>query len=71
MSFLIEKIILDKIETKYPNLEHFKSKYSREFLQLKSCLMSIEEYYQIHVGDDEVAYLCKMFIENKNSGYSV
>lgn len=66
MSFLIEKLILDKLETLFPSLEEFKSKYSREFIQLKSCLLSIEDYYQIQIDDNEVAFLCKMFIENKN-----
>lgn len=67
MSFLIEKLIKEMPETKFPDLEVFKSKYSREFIQLKSCLNSIEDYYQLHIIDDEVAYLCKMFIENKAS----
>lgn len=67
MSFLVEKLIKDQPETKFPDLEAFLSKYSREVIQLKSCISSLEDYYQIHVNDDEVAYLCKMFIENKTS----
>ncbi|MBI9013712.1 MAG: sigma 54-interacting transcriptional regulator [Clostridiales bacterium] len=67
MSFLIEKLIKEQAETNFPDLDEFMSKYSREFIQLKSCLNSIEDYYQLQIIDDEVAYLCKMFIENKNS----
>ena len=67
MSFLIEKLILEQPETKFPNLDEFKSRFSREFIQLKSCLSNLEDYYQLHVNDDEIAYLCKMFIENKDS----
>jgi transcriptional regulatory protein LevR len=67
MSFLVEKLIKELPETTFPNLDEFKSKYSREFIQLKSCLNSIEDYYQLHIIEDEVAYLCKMFIENKGS----
>lgn len=71
MSFMIEKLMLEKPETKFPDLELFISKYSREMIQLKSCLSNIEEYYQLQIADDEVAYLCRMFIENKKNDFSV
>lgn len=67
MSFLVEKMIKDQPETHFDGLEGFKSRYSREFLQVKGCLTTLEDYYQIHIGDDEVAYLCRMFIENTAS----
>lgn len=64
MSFLIDKLIKDQPDTVFPELDKFINKYSREVMQLKNCLRPIEEYYQISIGDDEVAFLCKMFIEN-------
>ncbi|MBN2795383.1 MAG: sigma 54-interacting transcriptional regulator [Clostridia bacterium] len=67
MSFLVEKLIKELPETEFKELDAFKSKYSREFFQIKSCLNTIEDYYQLHIGDDEVAYLCKMFVENRDS----
>jgi len=66
MSFLIEKLLLDKPATVFKELLEYKSQYSREFTQIKGCLISIEDFYQIHVTDDEIAYLCKMFIENSS-----
>lgn len=64
MSFLVEKLIKDLPDTQFPDLATFLDRYSREVLQLKNSLRSIEEYYQIHISDHEVAFLCKMFLEN-------
>ena len=64
LSFLIEKLLQEEADTPFDNLDSFKSQYSREFVQIKHCLSSIEDHYQIHVSDDEIAYLCKMFINN-------
>jgi transcriptional regulatory protein LevR len=64
LSFLVEKLLLEEAETPFENLEDFKSQYSREFIQIKQCFASLEDHYQISVSDDEIAYLCKMFINN-------
>ena len=64
LSFLIEKLLLDESETKFKDLESFKSQYSREFIQIRNCLNTIEDAYQLHVGDDEAAFICKMFVNN-------
>ncbi len=64
MSFLIEKMLQDKTATPFKNLVEFKQKYSREFIQIRGCLNPMEDFYQIQINDDEVAYLCKMLIEN-------
>ena len=64
MSFLIEKMLQDKAATPFKNLVEFKQKYSREFIQIRGCLNPMEDFYQIQINDDEVAYLCKMLIEN-------
>ncbi len=64
MSFLVEKLLKDKPATKFENLIEFKEKYTREFIQIRGCLNAMEDFYQIQINDDEVAYLCKMLIEN-------
>lgn len=64
MSFLIEKLLKDKPLTVFNGLQEYKAKYSREFSQIKSCLINIEDFYQIHVNDDELAFICRMLIEN-------
>jgi transcriptional regulatory protein LevR/transcriptional regulator with AAA-type ATPase domain len=64
MSFLIEKMLQDKAATPFVNLMDFKRKYDREFIQIRTCLSPLEDFYQIQINDDEVAYLCKMLIEN-------
>jgi len=64
MSFLVEKLLKDKPATPFVNLIEFKEKYTREFIQIRGCLNAMEDFYQIQINDDEVAYLCKMLIEN-------
>ncbi|MCH4887243.1 PRD domain-containing protein [Acidaminobacter sp. JC074] len=64
MSFLVEKLLKEKPATPFDNLEAFKEKYTREFIQIRTCLNAMEDFYQIQINDDEVAYLCKMLIEN-------
>lgn len=64
MSFLVEKLLKDMPATAFKGLIEFKEKYTREFIQIRGCLNAIEDFYQIQINDDEVAYLCKMLIEN-------
>jgi len=67
LAFLLEKLIKEEAETAFKNLDQFKNRYSREMVQLRNCLTSLEDTYQVHVGEDELAYICKMFVNNDAS----
>lgn len=66
MSFLIDKLIQDQPTSEFKDLKAYKAQYSRECIQIKNCLGVLEEGYLIQFSDDDIAYLCKMIIENKS-----
>lgn len=65
ISFLVEKLIKGDSGIVFSDLEKFQKEYKEEMADIKQSLLSLENKYKIVVGDDELAYLCQMFLENK------
>lgn len=65
--FLIDKLTKDGKETPFVMLNEFRHSNSREFILVKQCLKLLEERYNINVGENELAHIVKMIINNKIS----
>lgn len=65
--FMIDSL-LDKKDTKvFENLMEFKKTYFKEMEIVDKSFETIEKKYNIKIGDNEMAYIVKLFIENKDS----
>ena len=65
--FLIDNILSGVGLRKFDELEDFRNEYSYEMKLVKKCLKTVEVKYKISIGDNEIAYIVKLFIENDNS----
>ncbi|SHH86608.1 sigma 54 modulation protein [Caloranaerobacter azorensis DSM 13643] len=65
LSFLIDKLCGGGKEVNFHNLEEYKDQYSRELIIIKDCLRPLERNYNIEIGENELAYICKMFLLNR------
>ena len=50
----------------FKDLDEFIDEYSREITQIKQSLKSLEEQYDVEIGDNELAYICRMFMYNES-----
>ncbi|MDU5110941.1 MAG: sigma 54-interacting transcriptional regulator [Clostridium sp.] len=65
--FLIDKLSKNGKETPFVMLNEFRNANSKEFILIKQCLKLLEERYNINIGEDELAHIVKMVINNKVS----
>ena len=65
--FLIDNLIEGKVPRKFDNLEEYKKVYKKDMEILKEIFQTIELKYNIFIGENEIAYILKMFLSNKNS----
>ncbi len=65
--FLIDKLKKGGKDTPFVMLNEFRHSNSREFILVKQCLKLLEERYNINVGENELAHIVKMIINNKIS----
>lgn len=70
LSFLVDKLCSGGTETTFDDLKEYKNQYSRELILIKNCLKTLEENYNIEIGENELAYICKMFLLNKENTYN-
>ena len=63
-AFLIERLVNGKKEVKFKDLENYRHNKNKEFILVKKALKLIENIYKINVGDDELAHIVRMIIEN-------
>lgn len=64
ISFLIDKLRHDGNEIIFKKLEEYRYKHNKEFILIKKALRHLEHDYEINIGDDELAYIVRMVIEN-------
>lgn len=64
ISFLVDKLLSGGSETVFHELEDYKSQFSRELILTKKCLKTLEDNCNIEIGENELAYICKMFLLN-------
>ncbi|NFV13486.1 PRD domain-containing protein [Clostridium sporogenes] len=64
ISFMIDKIRNGGLENNFENLREYTDKYKKGFKVVNKSFMNIEQAYDITIGDNEKAYILKMFINN-------
>lgn len=62
--FMLDKLKGGGRYTRFEGLEAFKSQYSKEMILTKKGVSGLEKKYEIAISENELAYLCKMFISN-------
>ncbi|SHK65673.1 sigma 54 modulation protein [Clostridium cavendishii DSM 21758] len=62
--FLIDKLINGGKETPFAMLNNFRNENNREFILIKQCLRAIEMSYEVNIGENELAYIVRMIINN-------
>ena len=65
--FLIDKLSTGGKETPFVMLNEFRNTNNKEFILIKQCLKLLEERYNINIGENELAHIVKMVINNKVS----
>jgi transcriptional regulatory protein LevR/transcriptional regulator with AAA-type ATPase domain len=64
ISFLIDKLKHGGNEIVFKKLEDYMNKYNKEFILIKKIIRTLEQNYEINIGDDELAYILRMIKEN-------
>ena len=64
MGFLVDKIKKGRKETLFVNLNEYRAKHSKEFVLVKKSLMLIEREHSINIGENEIAFIVKMILNN-------
>ncbi|MGO5064216.1 PRD domain-containing protein [Clostridium sporogenes] len=67
IGFMIDKIRNGGLENNFENLREYTDKYKKGFKVVNKSFMNIEQAYDITIGDNEKAYILKMFINNDAS----
>ena len=65
--FLVDKLNKGGKETQFVMLNEFRHSNNREFILIKQCLKLLEDKYEINIGENELAHIVKMIINNKLS----
>ena len=65
--FLVDKLNKGGKETPFVMLNEFRHSNNKEFILIKQCLKLIEEKYTINIGENDLAHIVKMIINNKIS----
>ncbi len=64
MCFLLDKLKQGGRETVFNDLNSFKEQYIHELMKVNRCLIPLDKHFGIKVGENESAYICKMFLSN-------
>ncbi|WP_026478690.1 sigma 54-interacting transcriptional regulator [Alkaliphilus transvaalensis] len=64
ISFLVDKLKGGGKETLFIDLDAYKDQFYREMILIKGAFKPIEDKYHITIGENELAYICKMMISN-------
>lgn len=67
ISFLLEKLKSGGTETVFRDLELYRNQHARELLTVNNCLRPLGKSLSIKIGENESAYICKMFLSNDES----
>lgn len=67
MCFLIEKTIKGVKGINFEQLNEYRKLHSKEFIMIKQSLRKIEIMYNINIGDNQLAFIVRMLIENSIS----
>lgn len=64
VSFLIDKLKHNGNEIIFKNLSNYREDHNKEFILVKNSLRALEQIYQVNIGEDELAYVVRMVVEN-------
>ena len=67
IGFLIDKIRKGRKETPFVGLNEYRSDKSKEFIMANKSFKLLELQYQINIGDNEIAFIVKMILNNSIS----
>lgn len=65
LCFLVDRIINGGREIYFEDLNDYRNNHSKEFILIKQYIKKIEITYKINVGENELAFIVRMFIENR------
>lgn len=65
--FMMDSILAGEKTRTFEELNTFKKLYSKEILIVKKEFKAIQDAHKVQIGDNEIAYIVKLFIENKDS----
>lgn len=71
LCFLVEKLASGGKANAFEGLDEYSKEHQREMGVIQDHLKPLEEFFRIKVGQDECAYLCRMFLENVSENISV
>ncbi|MGL5648468.1 MAG: sigma 54-interacting transcriptional regulator [Clostridium sp.] len=64
--FLVDKLKKNGKETPFVGLNEYRNEYNKEFILVKGAFKRIEVEYEINIGDNEIAYIVRMILNNKS-----
>ncbi|MBE6052105.1 MAG: PRD domain-containing protein [Clostridium sp.] len=67
LCFLIEKTIKGDKGINFEQLNEYRKLHGKEFIMIKQSLRKIEIMYNINIGDNQLAFIVRMLIENSIS----
>ncbi|WP_353095329.1 sigma 54-interacting transcriptional regulator [Tissierella praeacuta] len=65
--FMIESLLAGEKTRVFDDLDRFKELYLKEMIVAREQFKTIKEDYKVDIGDNEIAYIVKSFMENNNS----
>lgn len=64
LCFLIDRIINGGRAREFEGLNEYRNSHDKEFILIKRCMKKLENIYKINIGENEIAFIVRMFIEN-------
>lgn len=64
LCFLIDRIINGGREREFEDLNDYRNTHSKQFILIKQCMKKLEMIYKVNIGENELAFIVRMFIEN-------
>ena len=65
--FMMDNLKGEKKTKEFANLLEFIDEYSSEFLTVQNEIENIRRHYNVDIGENDIAYILKMFIENSKT----
>lgn len=64
LCFLVDKLLNGGRERKFEELNTYRDKHNKEFILIKQGFKKLEMEYNINIGENELAFIVRMFTEN-------
>ncbi|MGL5478192.1 MAG: PRD domain-containing protein, partial [Clostridium sp.] len=67
LCFLVDKLHKKGKETPFVGLNEYRNEHNKDFILIKNSLKILDDTYKINIGDNEIAYIVKMVLNNSDS----